>query len=158
MLFYLCTMPAISEYNLLLWFAKISFFLHELNNYICHKAKQLLASQLLSYFIALFDHLYFYSGICLTLSNIRYVSSVKWSNPGKGVAPSPTPRCSSYWKGSFRIALDYARQPFTLLDKENIKKEYSWDASTTILHRSIFIPLSRPQKSKPNTMAAIWEQ
>ena len=27
---------------------------------------------------------------CLTLSNIRYVSTVKWSNPGKGVAPSPT--------------------------------------------------------------------
>ena len=25
---------------------------------------------------------------------------VKWSNPRKGVAPSPTPRCSSYWKGS----------------------------------------------------------
>ena len=24
---------------------------------------------------------------CLTLSNIRYVSRVKWSNPGKGVAP-----------------------------------------------------------------------
>ena len=33
---------------------------------------------------------------CLTLSNIRYVSRVKWSNPGKGEAPSPTPRCSSY--------------------------------------------------------------
>ena len=32
----------------------------------------------------------------LTLSDIRYVSRVKWSNPGKGVAPSPTPRCSSY--------------------------------------------------------------
>ena len=28
----------------------------------------------------------------LTLSNIRYVSRVKWSNPGKGVAPSPTPQ------------------------------------------------------------------
>ena len=25
----------------------------------------------------------------LTLSNIRYVSRVKWSNPGKGVAPYP---------------------------------------------------------------------
>ena len=37
---------------------------------------------------------------CLTLSNIRYVSRVKWSNPRKGVVPSPTPRCSSYWKGS----------------------------------------------------------
>ena len=27
----------------------------------------------------------------LTLSIIRYGSRVKWSNPGKGVAPSPTP-------------------------------------------------------------------
>ena len=33
---------------------------------------------------------------CLTLSNIKYVSRVKWSNPGKGVAPSSTPWCSSY--------------------------------------------------------------
>ena len=33
---------------------------------------------------------------CLALNNIRYVSRRKWSNPGKGVAPSPTPRCSSY--------------------------------------------------------------
>ena len=28
---------------------------------------------------------------CLTLSIIRYVSRVKWSNPGKGVVPSSTP-------------------------------------------------------------------
>ena len=41
---------------------------------------------------------------CLTLSTIRYVSRVKWSNPGKGVAPSPTPWCSSYWKGSLQVA------------------------------------------------------
>ena len=47
---------------------------------------------------------------CLTLSNTRYVSRVKWSNPGKGVAPSPTPRCSSYWKGSLPVALDYSCQ------------------------------------------------
>ena len=32
---------------------------------------------------------------CLTLSNIWYVSRVKWSNPEKGVAPSSTPWCSS---------------------------------------------------------------
>ena len=31
-----------------------------------------------------------------TQQYIRYVSGVKWSNPGKGVAPSPIPRCSSY--------------------------------------------------------------
>ena len=47
---------------------------------------------------------------CLTLSNIRYVSRVKWSNPGKGVAPFPTPRCSSYWKGSLLVALDCGHQ------------------------------------------------
>ena len=33
---------------------------------------------------------------CLTLSDISYVSRVKWGNPGKGVAPSPTPWCSSF--------------------------------------------------------------
>ena len=47
---------------------------------------------------------------CLTLSNIRFVSRVKWSTPGKGVAPFPTPRCSSYWKGSLLVALDYGRR------------------------------------------------
>ena len=47
---------------------------------------------------------------CLTLSNIRYVSRVKGNNPGKGVAPSPTPRCSSYWKGRLLVGLDYGRQ------------------------------------------------
>ena len=44
------------------------------------------------------------------LSITRYVSRVKWCNLGKGVSPSCTPRCSSYWKGSLRVALDYGRQ------------------------------------------------
>ena len=44
---------------------------------------------------------------CLTLSIIRYGSRVKWSNPGNGVAPSPTPWCSSYRKGSLLVTLDY---------------------------------------------------
>ena len=47
---------------------------------------------------------------CLTLSIKRYVSRVGWSNPGKGVTLSPTPRCSRCWKGSFRLALGYGRQ------------------------------------------------
>ena len=54
---------------------------------------------------------------CLTLSNIRYVSRVKWSNSGKGVEPSPTPWCSSYWKGSLLVPLDYGRQLYLLLIK-----------------------------------------
>ena len=47
---------------------------------------------------------------CLTLSIIRYGSRVKWSNPGKGAAPSHTPWCSSYRKESLWVALDYGRQ------------------------------------------------
>ena len=52
---------------------------------------------------------------CLTLSIIRYGSRVKWSNPEKRVAPSPTPWCNSYWKGSFRLILDYGRQLYFYL-------------------------------------------
>ena len=44
------------------------------------------------------------------LSIIRYLSRVQCSNPGKGVMPSPTSWCSSYWKGSLPVALDYGRQ------------------------------------------------
>ena len=44
---------------------------------------------------------------CITLSIIRYRSRVKWSNPRKGVTPSPTPWCSTYRKGSLRVTLDY---------------------------------------------------
>ena len=47
---------------------------------------------------------------CLTLSNIKYVSRVKWSNSGKVVAPFLTPRCSSYRKGSLLVTFDYIRQ------------------------------------------------
>ena len=43
-----------------------------------------------------------------------------WSNPGKGVAASSTPRCSSYWKESFRVALDYNRQLYYTLLQYNI--------------------------------------
>ena len=50
----------------------------------------------------------------LTLSNIRYVSRVKWSNPGKGLAPSFTHRCSTYWKRSLWVTLDYGRQLYLL--------------------------------------------
>ena len=42
---------------------------------------------------------------CLTLSIIKYVSRVKWSNPGIVVMPSPTPRCFRYRKRTFGLPL-----------------------------------------------------
>ena len=53
--------------------------------------------------------------LCLTLSIIRYVSRVKWSHPGKRVAPSPTCRCSSYWKRSLLVTLEYGCQLYLLI-------------------------------------------
>ena len=32
----------------------------------------------------------------LNIQHYKIVSWLKWSNPGKGVVPSSTPRCSSY--------------------------------------------------------------
>ena len=36
-------------------------------------------------------------------ATLHYKVRVKWNNSGKVVAPSPTPRCSSYWKGILRV-------------------------------------------------------
>ena len=44
--------------------------------------------------------------------NVRI--KIKWSNPGKGIAPSPTPWCCSYRKGSLQVTLDYRRQLYLL--------------------------------------------
>ena len=47
---------------------------------------------------------------CLTLSNIRYGSRVKWRNPGKETALFPTSLSCSLWKASLQVALDYGCQ------------------------------------------------
>ena len=47
----------------------------------------------------------------------------------KGVAPFPTPQCSSYRKGSLLVALDYGRQLYVLFYNAKYRIEY-W-----ILHR-----------------------
>ena len=46
----------------------------------------------------------------LTLSIIRYVSRVKWSIPGKGVAPSLQLGVEAIKKGAFRSPSDNGRQ------------------------------------------------
>ena len=46
----------------------------------------------------------------LNTQHYKAGSRVKWSNPGKRVALFPTPRCSSYWKGSLQVTLHYSHQ------------------------------------------------
>ena len=57
---------------------------------------------------------------CLALSTIRWGSRVKWGNPGNGVAPSTTPWCSSYWKGSLQVTLNLGHQLYLLYFTDNI--------------------------------------
>ena len=38
----------------------------------------------------------------------------KMSNSRKGVGSSSTPRCSSFWKGSLRVAIDHGRPTYSL--------------------------------------------
>ena len=78
---------------------------------------------------------------CLTLSIIRWGSRVKWNNPGNGVAPSPTPRCSSYWKRSLRVTLDGCRQLyFYLLAQGEIQTgSYYLEYPDYYLHRYCYI-------------------
>ena len=50
----------------------------------------------------------------LNTQHYKAQSRVKWRNPGKGVAPSPTPWCSSYQKESLWVTYDYGRQLYSL--------------------------------------------
>ena len=78
---------------------------------------------------------------CLTL--IRYVSRGKWSSPGKEVATSPTSQCSSYWKGSLLVALDYGRQLYllftVLLSFTVILWKYRLIQTTTYIYIYIYV-------------------
>ena len=62
----------------------------------------------------------------------------KWSNPGKGVALSPTPRCSSYQKGSLRVTLDYGHQLYFSIIPSLWEKE-------PLGHPSITVCQSQPE-------------
>ena len=87
---------------------------------------------------------------CLTLSIIRYVSRVRWSNPGEGVAHSPTLWCSSYRKGSLLVALDYSRKLYLLLycvSKHKIYMVFRENAQTC-LHK-IYIVCSISNNTLP---------
>ena len=81
---------------------------------------------------------------CLTLCIIRYVSRVKWGNPGKGVATSPIPWCSSYRKGSLRVTLDYGCQLYLLYT-------HTWTRKLTQTHKHTEYTLVKKKKKRKNT-------
>ena len=82
---------------------------------------------------------------CLTLSIIRYGSRVKQSNPVKGVAPSPTPWCCSYRKGSLRGTPDYGRQLYLRWKKRTNKRShtYVYIHTQTYIYIYIYYQISR---------------
>ena len=91
---------------------------------------------------------------CLKLSNIRYVSRIKWSNPREGVVSCPTPRCSSYWKGSLRVVLDYSRQPYLLYMLLSISSEFTL---LQVLLGNVWTPFSLPSLGLNRTTNVFWQ-
>ena len=89
----------------------------------------------------------------LTLSIIRWGSRVKWSNPGNGVAPSPTPLCSSYWKGSPTtkvVNFTYYHYKVTLIARISLTFSLYPSLSYTSLSRSSKLhPVSAKRWCKP---------
>ena len=68
-----------------------------------------------------------------------YVSRAKWSNPGKGVGPSSTLRCCSYWKGSLLVALNHGRQLYLFTYRIStlvglIHAKISWTVMSPIIY------------------------
>ena len=76
----------------------------------------------------------------LTHSILRYGWRVKLSNPRKGVAHSSTPWCSSYWKGSLRVTLDYGRQ-LMCINLYFLINEYIWTRTRRQTHKSIYLSI-----------------
>ena len=72
----------------------------------------------------------------LTLSIIRYGSRVKWSNPGKGIVPTPTPWCrgGALSKKGLRITLDYGCQQLESVRKLSV---FDW------YHHHHVVPLAQ---------------
>ena len=94
---------------------------------------------------------------CLTLNIIRYGSRVKRSNPGKGVAPSPTPWCCSYRKGSLRVTLDFICSPSHHRTSNAQGLFKSWSGRRVAAHtrpaksENTFVPVGIPSMGMPQT-------
>ena len=65
--------------------------------------------------------------LCLTLSIIRYISRVKWCNPGKGVAPFPTPWWSRYRKVSQLYISVLMAQHSDDDENKELREEKTWN-------------------------------
>ena len=64
---------------------------------------------------------------------VFFLSRIKWSNPGKGVAPSFRLRCSSYWKGSLLVALDFTICQVFLFNRNYFQRSF-WLTDETLIN------------------------
>ena len=91
---------------------------------------------------------------------MRYISRVKWSNPGKGVVLFSTLRCSSYLKGSLLVALDYGHQlylftPTQISSALNCKAYFSFEGEYLPIKESC-PSLWRNKKQTAKTISYKW--
>ena len=96
----------------------------------------------------------------LNTQQYKYILRVKWSNPGKGVAPLPTTQCSSYWTGSLQVAFKNGQQLYLVIYIYiYISSSYRAGSISLTLsrHSSLsFIALGRSSGQQPVSSHSCW--
>ena len=87
--------------------------------------------------IGLFGHWYLYNLLVIF--------------PGKGVAASPAPQCSEYWKGSLQVAFDYGRQQQLVISILSNSFEYNSICLDKKLHKDKICLVKGPARQSATT-------
>ena len=96
------------------------------------------------------------------LSTLHYKVriKIKWRNLGNRAVPSPTPQCSSYWKGSLRVTLLYGCQLYFTLYTYHHHHHIALVARISLTlsrHSSLsFIALGRSSGQHPVSSHSCW--
>ena len=96
-----------------------------------------------------------------TLLNTQYYKEMikgKWSNPGKGLTPSPTHWCRSYRKGSLRVTIDYGRRLyFTFINNSWALQVQQWSMSCWVISQFHYLKFwFRKKKNDKNKSQVIF--
>ena len=102
------------EYNKI-WLFLYNILAFNSQNNVFRSSQSLRMNTLKIFVIYIYIYIYIYNASLLNAQHYKVRIKGKVKQSREGVAPSPTPWCSSYRKGSLRVTLDYGRQLYLLI-------------------------------------------
>ena len=79
----------------------------------------------------------------------------KLSNLRKGVELFPTPRCSSYWKGCFRVVLDHSRPTYFTYCLGTIFSYIFWSCNLILIRCALFHSMCKKKAARMNLQCSL---